>query len=240
MGDCPDMSMRSVQFAPENYYHVYNRGVDKRRIFLCKRDFERFYISLYLLNDESYRAIEGLRFTSLRDIQEKIAQHKKQNRKPLVNILSLCIIPNHFHMLLEPVAEDGITRFMHRLLMGYAKYFNKKYDRTGPLYNGPFKAVHISRDAHFEHLLRYIHLNVLDSTDMQWREGLVSDWNSAEKFLKDYQWSSHHVYSGNEQLLPVIERGVLGKIFSKPQEYHKFLRQWSIRSMGDVREITQW
>ncbi|MBI4262246.1 transposase [Candidatus Uhrbacteria bacterium] len=226
------MSIRTTQFAPENYYHIYNRGVDKRKIFTNKRDFERFYISLYLLNDESYHPPTGLYFTSPGDVKKE-----GQTRTPLVNILSFCLIPNHFHMLIEPVVENGLTKFMHRLLMGYAKYFNKKYDRTGPLYDGAFKAIQISNEAHFEHLLRYIHLNALDLTDMQWREGAITDWNHAVEFLDEYQWSSHHAYRGAEQLLPVVEKGVLGDIFSTPQEYHNFLRQWSMRSMGDVREI---
>ena len=177
---------RMITFAENSFYHVFNRGVDHRKIFLDEHDYERFYLSLFLFNDRSYHAEMGLTALTLRkDISQRV-------REPLVRILSFCLIPNHFHLLLEPLSENGLTQFMHRLLMGYAKYFNKKHERTGPLYEGKFKAVSIQRDVHFEHLLRYIHLNALDITDIPWREGKVDDWNAVEKFLERYRWSSHH------------------------------------------------
>jgi len=223
-------TMRRVEFFPQHFYHVYNRGVDKRTIFQNERDYLRFYTSLFVFNDENYRGVLGLdvnavlhqfcdQVTSIGDLVTK--------RKPLVNIVSFCLMPNHFHFLLEQIAEQGVPRFMHRIALGYAEYFNKKNDRTGRLFEGPFKAVLVQRDAQLEHLPRYIHLNALDLiTDLNWGEGKIADWARAEKFLEEYSWSSHGMYLNKPQLLPVIKKAIVEQIFDTPEKYINFLKQW--------------
>jgi putative transposase len=226
--------MRTVTFSENNFYHIFNRGIDHRKIFLDENDYRRFYTSLFLFNDRLYHAEMGVTAFTLRgDIVQR-------EQEPIVRILSFCLIPNHFHFLLEPLSDTGLTQFMHRLLMGYAKYFNKKYERKGPLYEGNFKAVPIERDAHFEHLLRYIHLNALDATNIPWREGKVTDWAAAEKFLENHRWSSHHVYNGKGQRLPVVAPGVLGEMFKTPVQYMELLKEWSERECETKRSITPW
>ncbi|KKU73680.1 MAG: hypothetical protein UX98_C0005G0056 [Parcubacteria group bacterium GW2011_GWA2_47_26] len=190
----------------------------------------RFYTSLFVFNDENYRGVLGLdvnavlhqfcdQVTSIGDLVTK--------RKPLVNIVSFCLMPNHFHFLLEQIAEQGVPRFMHRIALGYAEYFNKKNDRTGRLFEGPFKAVLVQRDAQLEHLPRYIHLNALDLiTDLNWGEGKIADWARAEKFLEEYSWSSHGMYLNKPQLLPVIKKAIVEQIFDTPEKYINFLKQW--------------
>lgn len=230
--------MRDIHFVPDNFYHVFNRGADKRKIFTSRRDFERFYISLFLLNDELYQPATGLRCTSLSDVQRLVSAQRE--RRPLVRILSFCLLPNHFHLLIEPLSEYGMTKFMHRLLMGYTKYFNKRYDRTGRLYEGEFKAVHVERDEHLQHLLRYIHLNVLDHAGFNWREGVVKNWEEARHALERYPWSSHHAYAQEDQPLLVVDQGVLGRMFPTPERYGDFIRQWSMRAAGEIYEVTKW
>ena len=157
-------------------------------------------------------------------------------RELLVRIISFCLMPNHFHMLLEPLVENGIPKFMHRFCMGYVKYFNKRYGRTGALFEGEFKAVLAKHDAQFEHLPRYIHLNALDLTDLKWRDGKVEDWNKALGFLEQYPWSSHGVYLGKPQPLQVAELGVMSQIFDTPDKYLRFLKGWTGRGELHITE----
>ena len=82
-----------------------------------------------------------------------------KERQPLVSIISFCLIPNHFHSFLRQETDQGISKFLHRLSMGYTKYFNLRYSRTGHLFESAYKIVPVEQDAHFTHLSRYIHLN---------------------------------------------------------------------------------
>lgn len=232
--------MRKVQFANQYFYHIYNRGVDKRKTFMDDADFRRFYAGMYLFNNALYRSPTGRNTTKLSFVQSAVQSLAlDEPREQLVNIVCYCIMPNHYHFLLEQLQDRGITQFMHRLDTGYTKYFNKRYERTGRLFEGSFKAVLIRRDAQFEHLPRYIHLNALDLTDMNWREGKVEDWKKAEDFLERYPWSSHQVYLGKAQLFPVVEKSVIGKIFQSNEQYMRFLRQWSVREMGMTKALSQ-
>ncbi len=221
--------MRRVILANENYYHVFNRGVEKRTIFLDDEDYERFYQSLYLFNDSNYRnpGNQPLHNESL------LAGHEvlKEFRNPFVSIISFCLMPNHFHLYLLQLQDEGISKFLHKLQLGYGHYFNRKYGRTGRLFASTFKAVHIERDEHAMHLPRYIHMNALDRAEPAWREGKVKDWSQAREVLDAFQWSSHSVYLGKEQELPVVDVEVLKFICCSPNDYGEFLSEWATREM---------
>jgi putative transposase len=220
--------MRSVQFSNSNFYHIYNRGVDKRVIFQDKADFKRFYASLYLFNDSSYSHSGDRSPLRAHDLFNRLLKTEKRG-SCLVNVVSYCLLPNHYHLLLEQMEERGINKFMHKLGMGYSNYFNKRYERSGRLFEGPFKAKLIQRDEHFIHMPRYIHLNALDMTSLKWREGKISDWNEADAFLDSYQWSSHRVYKGLKESLPIVKQPSVGTLFSSVDDYTNFLRQWTGR-----------
>lgn len=222
--------MRTVRFVNANFYHVFNRGVEKRVIFSDQVDFRRFYGSMYLFNDIDFSNPAG--FTSLRDeemFERLLETSDKAARRRLVNIMSYCLLPNHFHMLLEQLAENGIPKFMHRLCMAYSRYFNKRYGRSGCLFEGTFKAVMIKRDDQLMHLPRYIHLNALDQTNLYWREGKIKDWEKAEAFLDNYPWSSHRVYKGLREPLPTIDLSIMRELFPTTDAYSLFLKEWSGR-----------
>lgn len=147
-------------------------------------------------------------------------------------------MPNHYHLLLEQLQEGGITNFMHKLNTAYTNYFNKRYERTGRFFEGPFKAVLIKREGQFEHIPRYIHLNALDLTDMNWREGKIEDWHRAERFLEEYVWSSHHFYLGKPQQYPVVETSTVGEMFKTLDRYRHFLKQWSVRELTTAHSLS--
>ncbi len=209
-------------FVSGDYYHVYNRGVDKRKVFLDYYDFERFYESMYLFNDENF-VHPGGRFV---DREFLLAGHEilSFGRKPFVSILAFCLNDNHFHLLLQQILPDGISKFLHRLGMGYANYFNLKHGRKGRLWENSFKAKPIDFEEHLQLLPRYIHLNVLDRTSIDWRNNNEFDWTVAEKVLNNYPWSSHGVYIGRSPRLPVVDREAVQYWFSTPEVYLQYLK----------------
>ncbi len=208
-------------FDSRAYYHVYNRGVDKRVLFSDQWDFRRFCESLYLFNDTNYKHKGG------RVIQRDIplAGHElfTFDRDPLVSIVAYCLVPNHFHMLLRQKEPNGISKFLHRVGMGYAKYFNKRYNREGRLFESPFKAKPVDLKEHLQLLPRYIHLNALDGTNIQWRAGQKTDWKKAKVLLNNFTWSSHKAYAGLKSFLPIVDEEVAKEWFPTKEVYWKYL-----------------
>jgi len=198
------MAIRSV-LANDSLYHIYNRGADKREIFLDETDCLRFMRNLYDFNDVRP-------FEKGTDFGLKI---KEKERELLVDILCYCLMPNHFHLILRQRQDDGITRFMRKIGTGYGLYFNIKNERSGVLFQGRFKGKHIENDEYFIHLSRYIHLNPVD---------LVKDDKVNQKeFLKSYQWSSYQTYIGMDNFPSVINTDLLSGMFPKAFEYENFV-----------------
>jgi len=202
-------------------------------------DFRRFYAGLYIFNNALYRSLTGRNTTKLSFVQSAVQSLALDApREPFVNVICFCLMPNHFHLLVEQLQEGGVSNFMHRLDTAYTKYFNKRYERTGRLFEGPFKAVLIKRDAQLAHIPRYIHLNALDLTDLKWREGKIDDWPRAESFINAYTWSSHHVYMDKSQQFPVVEKSLMAELFKTSQQYMSFLRQWGTRESIATRTLS--
>ena len=127
--------MRKTEFTNDEYYHIYNRGVDKRKVFCEEGDYLRFLISMKEFND----------IKPAGSLYEK----SKQKRKPLsgfashleagtmhylIKIICYCLNPNHYHFIIKQLQNNGISKFMHKLNMGYTHYFNIKYNRSGSLF----------------------------------------------------------------------------------------------------------
>ncbi len=224
------------------FYHILNRGVDKRKIFLDKQDYFRFIHDLFELNNQDvvhYTFYKFQKFNKNKDTECPCIQ--KESRKPrklLVDIHSFCAMPNHYHFLLNPRVENGIPRFMHKLNMGYSKYFNEKYKRKGTLFEGRYKSILIKQESHFYHLPYYIHLNPLDLKFPEWREGKLRNYKEAMKFLENYRWSSHLDYIGKKNFPSITKREFLLRVFGGEKEYRKSIRQWlkdlELESIKDI------
>lgn len=138
--------MRLTQFISGQYYHIYNRGVDKRTVFLRYGHYRRFLATVYsILNTGSATS--------------RLIYNQGLALKSKVSIIAYCLMPNHYHFLLRQIQNDGITEFMHRLNTSYTMYININLHRTGRLFENTFKAKHIEDDSVFLHVARYIHLN---------------------------------------------------------------------------------
>lgn len=213
------------QISIDHIYHVLNRGVDKRKIFLDDQDYFRFVHDLFEFNNQdsinnNYYYFQNSNVIARRYINEK------EPRKLLVEIMAFCLMPNHYHLLLKPKVENGMTKFMKRLNMGYARYFNEKYERSGTLFQGRYKSVVIENEAHFLHIPYYIHLNPLDLIVPEWRERKLKNFNKAVNFLKSYRWSSHLDYLGIKNFSSVTQREFLLNFFGGISSYESSLKDW--------------
>lgn len=151
--------MRNIEIVNDEYYHIYNRGVDKRTAFCDEKDFHRFIqgmIEFNVLSPIGSLYENSFKKAPLGSSASKLAVPSNQC---LVEIICYCLNPNHFHFLLKQVSDKGIEKFMHRLSTGYTKYFNLKNNRSGSLFQGRYKASHINTNEYFFHLSVYINLN---------------------------------------------------------------------------------
>lgn len=212
---------RSIIFEPNEYYHLYNRGTEKRNIFSNKKDYERFSALLYLCNNNVSVHIsnnKGLTLVELLSIERN---------KPLVKIGVYCLMPNHFHLLVEENITGGISRFMQKLLTGYTMYFNTKYERSGTLFQGTFKARHVRDERYLFHLISYIHLNPVKFIDPYWKENGIANRKIAEEYLNHYLYSSFLDYLGHERIEGnILSRDVLSSYFDSPIDFKRSVEEW--------------
>src|SRR3989338_7919325 len=178
---------RTFSFAPGEFYHIYNRGTDKRIIFMSRSDRDRFLVLLYLANQSGPVDLK-LQGSTLLEITEE------RTGDPLVEIVAYCLMPNHFHLLIREVEEGGISKFMQKVTTGYTMYFNKRHDRSGSLFQGRFKATHIADDRYLRYLISYIHLNPVKLIEPKWKETGIADKVRAEQYLETYAPSSYLDY----------------------------------------------
>ncbi|OGZ21226.1 MAG: hypothetical protein A3D46_00260 [Candidatus Nealsonbacteria bacterium RIFCSPHIGHO2_02_FULL_43_13] len=236
--------MRKIQFHKGNFYHIYNRGVEKRDIFKNDNDRWRFLQGLFMFNDEKATAnllwqLEktrgGVTFGVLRDFFKK----DNRERKPLVRILVDCLMPNHFHLLIEEIKEGGISCFMHKLGVGYTKYFNNKYKRVGSLYQGTFKAALIDNEKYLQYLLVYINvLNPGELVEPNLKENGIKNIEKVMQFAEEYQWSTQQEYLNKRNSI-IIEKGLLGEFFSSPSDYQKFVKSVLLdRKFDEISSFT--
>jgi len=170
-------------YVDHTYYHIYNRGVEKRQIFLDKQDYTAFLgcLKLYLTPPQSidHRFAHTLQGETLSDTKITYAPSRKpNNHEKTIELAAYCLMPNHFHLLIRSIERDSMPRFMRSLATRYSMYFNKKYDRVGSLFQGPYKAVMIEQENQFLWITKYIHRNPL----------------SLSPTLIDYPYSSYPNY----------------------------------------------
>lgn len=170
------------------YYHVYNRGVDRRRIYLDEKDYNRFLMLLYLCNGTRKVNIE----LAFRDSTRIADVFKIDRGRQIVAIGAWCLMPNHFHLLCKEIEEGGLQMFMQRVCGGYARYFNIKYERSGALFQGRFQAQHVDSDTYLRYLYSYIYLNPIKLVpgEKRWKEYGILDIRGVSEFLDDYKYSS--------------------------------------------------
>lgn len=194
------MPYQQAIFANNEIYHIVNRGVEKRQIFMTKRDYERFIETM-----DYYRIKNPPTRFSFKN--RPLLLQKNTKNSPLVEIVCFCLMPNHFHILLRQIEEGGITTFASKLTNSYTKYFNTKHKRVGPLLQGSFKAIRIENYEQLIHVSRYIHLNPLI-------DYLVKD-------LKNYPYSSYPEFIGLKE--GFCQKNIILDNFSNKAAYEQFV-----------------
>jgi len=226
-------------FSTNEFYHLFNRGVDKRKILLNKSDYIRFIHDLYEFNDVN-PAIQFSRLSMSNtgsNVGSRVSNIK--TREILVNLYAFVLMPNHHHLLAQQLKEKGISLFMRKLHAGYTNAFNLKYERSGHLFQGSFKDVYVKNDLQLAHLICYIHSNPLDLWKPGWKEKRLtrSEIKEALKFLENYRWSSHLDYLGIKNFPSITERSFLREFFEETGGYRKFFIDWLEQYEGKIGDV---
>lgn len=204
------INVRKEIFANGEYYHVFNRGVDKREIFSCHEDILRFMQSMKEFN--AGRPIGSLFENSFQKKKNALGDSVSKsgdNNKKLVEFIAYCLNPNHYHFILKQVADRGIEKFMHRIGVGYSMFFNNKNKRSGALFQGKFKAVFVDSNEYLLHLSAYVNLNN--------RVHRLGD--SVSKSMSKSSWEEY--VNGQKG---VCEKDIVLGQFKSPLEYKEFAK----------------
>jgi len=179
---------RKAKFVENEYYHIYSRGVEKRKIFTNESDYLRFVGLLYIMNQKEPFRMENF----LRDKKHTTRNIFEEKRSgTLVSVLGYCLMPNHFHLILYEHIEGGISKFMAKLLTAYSMYFNTKYERSGPLFTRPFRSEHISNESQYMYIFSYLHLNPISIFQKDWKENGITNTKKSLEFLQKFKFSSY-------------------------------------------------
>lgn len=212
------MAIRPYTFSIGEYYHICNRGTEKRQIFLDVRDRSRFLTLLYVCNNTDS--------ILSRDIP-KDRPFETERGEQLVDIGAYCLMGNHFHLLLHEKVDQGISTFMQKISTAYAMYFNRKRERTGSLFEGKFRARHADDDDYLKYLFAYVHLNPVEHIDPTWKEKGIANLKNIETYLSGYQYSSYLDYLGVERAAgAILNRPAFPDYFSKKNSFRSFAQGW--------------
>ena len=196
---------------------------------------------LFEFNDEA-PALWNFRrsFNSSRTFLGLLERDKRRKRKLLVEILAFCLMPNHIHLLLRQLGEGGISKFMRKLGAGYGGYYNKKYKRSGHLFDGRYKLVHIKNDNQLMTVFVYIHTNPVAIIVPGWKEKGIKggDFQKVLKFLKKYRWSSYIDYLDEKNFPSLTSREFLTELMGGVQGCQRFVNDW-LQSKKELADFDQ-
>ena len=217
--------LRKDLFITGEYYHIYNRGIDKRVIFKSRKDYERFMILMYLSNSNNSFRLDDILNKQRKTFSEILVMDRDE---PLVSIGAWCLMTNHFHLLIRQEVDGGITKFMRKLGTGYSMFFNLKYQRSGSLFGGLFKSKLIGTDDNYmRHLFGYIHINPLEIAFPEWKNRVSTPSVDMKKFLESYRHSSYLDYLGADRAEKnLIKRESFPDYFQGAQSFQDFVENY--------------
>ncbi|HUC89079.1 MAG TPA: transposase [Candidatus Paceibacterota bacterium] len=228
------MSNRKIPIVDSEYYHIYNRGNSKQKIFLDKEDYEYFIKCLYCCNTyKNFIFRENI-------IKQNIDAFDFEREETIVSIGAWVLMPNHFHIYIitghksdlwqsikRNENKNRISEFMRKISTAYAKYFNAKYNRTGGLFEGKFKSIYIKNDNQAKYLFSYIHLNPVKLIDSKWKEEGIKNIQKSLDFLSKYKWSSYLDYRDKTRInYKILDLNNFPKYFSNIKDFDKEIITW--------------
>lgn len=196
------------------YYHIINRGNNKQTIFKEKRDYIRFlFLILYFQSKQTFpqigRSISNFVKHRVFDMDSNIVNEIVKTR--YVELIGFSLMPNHFHLIIYCTKDDGISMYMQRILNSYTKYFNAKYDQSGHLFQGPYKAIYIEDDNQLSYTSAYIHRNPTE----------LKEWKKKEI---DYPWSSYQDYVIKNRWGTLLQNNIVMDRFENEKDYNEFVK----------------
>lgn len=213
------MSIRKISFIEGEYYHIYNRGNSKQKIFHDYKDYNYFMGLLYACNSVNNYRLYGLGKNDL--------PYDFERGQVIVNIGAYVLMPNHFHILITPVNLDGISKFIQKVSTAYAMYYNKKYNRVGGLFEGKFKSEHVNEDKYLKYLFSYIHLNPIKLIQKDWKEVGLRNKKEALEYLNSYQYSSFIDWIGKERIQnSILDTVAFPKYFPSEKSFWSEILEW--------------
>jgi len=218
-------------------YHIIQRGIEDKPIFMDENDYFRGIFSLYEFNNAKPIEIRQRRAERKR-IKEliinggsspvsliEIEEAERMRRDLLVEILAFCLMPNHIHLILKQIKDNGISDFM-RKMGAYVTYFNLKYKRKGHLFQDKFKEVHIEDDEQLKTAFVYIHTNPVSLVEPGWKEKGIKDLEETRNFIENYKWSSYADYVGGKNFPSLTSRDFLLEVMEGAGGCQRFVNSW--------------
>ncbi len=224
------MGTRKFPLCDNEYFHLYNRGNSKQKIFLDGQDYEHFIKCIFVCNSyKKYKFRDDI-------VDLGIDAFEFDRAETIVSIGAWVLMPNHFHIYIitahqsdrwKDLERNRISEFMRKVLTAYSLYFNKKYERTGGLFEGVFKSIHIGNDNQAKYLFSYIHLNPIKLIQKDWKEVGTIDVKKALKFLEGYKWSSYMDYKGIiRKENAILNTEYFPKYFSDIKDFDREILNW--------------
>ncbi len=234
------MPYRKEKFNNGDIYHIVLRAIDENLIFKDLDDYYRGIFSIYEFNDAKPVVIRDRRQARSRIKRilrkaDKDPRFATDFRDKMVEILAFCLMPNHLHLLVRQLKDNGITKFMRKFGAGYGGYFNKKYNRKGHVFQNNFKTVPIKNDEQLKIVWVYIHANPLSLIEPKWKERGIRNLVRAVKFLESYKWSSCLDYLGAVNFPSVTKREFITELMGSQNNCKEFLNDY-IKYRGRVKE----
>lgn len=215
------------EYVAGGYYHIYNRGVNKRVIFKNNKDYSTFlsYLKFYL--DPQITITTDLQGLSLKVSPSRVPK----NYNCEIELLAYCLMPNHFHLLVKQSSPESISHFMSSIITKYVRYFNTRYKRIGPLFQGRYKAVRIESEYQLTYLSKYIYRNPLDLSMFR---------KNKQKRLDSYKYSSYPNYLNSFSQTWINTNDVLS-LFSKSKKnnsYERFVTESEPDDITIIKEVS--
>ncbi len=221
------MPYRKTAIVSGEVYHIFNRGIAGAPIFSTTKDFLRF---LDLINYYRFRdtPVSFSQFKKIKkEDREKILSNLVKENNPQIEILAFCLMDNHFHFLLKQILDKGIAKFVSNLQNGYAKYFNVKTERYGPLFQPMFKSVRVVKNEQLLHVSRYIHLNPSTGYLVEIKDLEEYPWTSLSSYLKE---NLEYPFVSTEFILEFMSRKKYKEFIYDQAEYQ--------RELANIRHLT--
>jgi putative transposase len=217
-------------YVKDGYYHIYNRGVEKRNIFEDEKDYKVFlgYLKQYLSPIPDLGKSAKKKKEYLQNPVLLVNPRVPKNYHGKIELVAFCLMPNHFHLLIKQDDEKAMKEFLHSLTIRYSMYFNRRHDRVGPLFQGRYKAALVKNDNYLVYLTCYIHANPIDLTSD------LSNWYSS---YSDYLGTTNTKWLAKDVVLKLFENEV-GPDFSKTNTYKAFVELNSGRSGEIIESLT--